>query len=76
MGTRSTDDSGLGLIGIRERVALVGGTVTIASASGQGTRIAITIPLRWREESGEDHPDAAAAIEPRMAPDALLEGGR
>lgn len=37
---------GLGLIGIRERVTLVGGTCRIESASGQGTRVVVELPLK------------------------------
>ncbi len=36
----------LGLVGIHERVALVGGKVTIESAPGQGTMMAVVIPIR------------------------------
>ena len=36
---------GLGLIGIRERVGALGGSLEISSAPGQGTDLAITIPL-------------------------------
>jgi len=36
---------GLGLLGIRERVAILGGTVQINSQPGQGTEITITVPL-------------------------------
>ena len=38
-------NAGLGLLGIRERAAIVGGTLVIDSAPGQGTRIALRIPL-------------------------------
>jgi signal transduction histidine kinase len=37
--------AGLGLLGIRERVSIAGGTLSIDSAPGRGTRIAIQIPL-------------------------------
>jgi signal transduction histidine kinase len=37
--------SGLGLLGIRERAAILHGTLVIDSAPGQGTRIALRIPL-------------------------------
>ena len=37
--------SGLGLLGMRERSAAAGGSVIIDSAPGQGTRIALRIPL-------------------------------
>jgi signal transduction histidine kinase len=36
---------GLGLLGLRERAAAAGGTLVIDSAPGQGTRIALRIPL-------------------------------
>jgi signal transduction histidine kinase len=36
---------GLGLLGIRERVAIAGGTLTVESAPGQGARIGLRIPL-------------------------------
>ncbi|MBI2884307.1 MAG: PAS domain S-box protein [Candidatus Methylomirabilis oxyfera] len=38
-------DRGLGLVGIRERLNAVGGRLQITSAPGQGTELAITIPL-------------------------------
>ena len=37
--------TGLGLLGMRERSANIGGSLTIDSALGQGTRIALRIPL-------------------------------
>jgi len=37
--------AGLGLLGIRERAAIAGGSLVIDSAPGQGTRIALRIPL-------------------------------
>ena len=42
MPPRST---GLGLLGIRERAANVGGTLVIDSAPGRGTRIILRVPL-------------------------------
>lgn len=45
----------LGLLGIRERVELLGGRVEIESKPGVGTRVGVTIPLG--EPRGEDpHP--------------------
>lgn len=38
-------ERGLGLIGIRERLDALGGRLRITSAPGQGTELAITIPL-------------------------------
>lgn len=34
-----------GLAGIRERVALLGGTFAVDSAPGGGTRVAVSLPL-------------------------------
>jgi len=39
---------GLGLLGMQERVALLGGELTIHSQPGQGTRVSIKIPLERR----------------------------
>ncbi|GGL11967.1 two-component sensor histidine kinase [Sphaerisporangium melleum] len=38
--------NGLGLVSIEERVTLMGGTVSITSEVGRGTRIEFTVPLR------------------------------
>lgn len=38
----------LGLVGLRERVEMVGGTVTLVSAPGRGTRVCAELPLRRR----------------------------
>ncbi len=38
-------ERGLGLIGIRERAAALGGTFAIRSAAGEGTEVLITIPM-------------------------------
>ncbi|MBI2954878.1 MAG: GAF domain-containing protein [Chloroflexi bacterium] len=37
--------SGLGLLGMRERVELLGGTFTVHSSPGSGTRLTIEVPL-------------------------------
>jgi len=42
----------LGLLGMRERAALLGGRVNISSAPGKGTTVTAWIPLRLPEESG------------------------
>jgi signal transduction histidine kinase len=43
--TPESSGRGLGLLGIRERVELLGGKVTIDSAPGQGTRVAVSVPI-------------------------------
>ncbi len=40
-----TSGSGLGLFGMRERLALVGGDVQVQSARGKGTKITARVPL-------------------------------
>lgn len=40
-----TQGSGLGLFGMRERLALVGGDLVIESSYGQGTRVIARVPL-------------------------------
>jgi len=42
----------LGLVGMRERAAMLGGGVSISSAPGKGTSVIAWIPLRPPEESG------------------------
>jgi two-component system sensor histidine kinase DegS len=48
---------GLGLLGIKERVSLVKGKVTIKSELGRGTVIRLAIPKNSAEEKGEDDKD-------------------
>jgi signal transduction histidine kinase len=45
-------DSGLGLVGMRERIDLFGGAYRIETAPGQGTRLWVEIPLN---ERGQPH---------------------
>ncbi|GCD32603.1 two-component sensor histidine kinase [Streptomyces chrestomyceticus JCM 4735] len=42
--------TGFGLVGMRERVHLVGGSVHIDSGPGRGTRLTVTVPRGHREE--------------------------
>jgi len=42
----NTAGRGLGLIGMRERLDTVGGTLSISSAAGRGTTLVVTIPCR------------------------------
>jgi two-component system CheB/CheR fusion protein len=44
----------LGLLGMRERVALVGGTLTIESTPGRGSTVFARIPLPADEEENSD----------------------
>jgi len=42
----------LGLLGMRERLEMVGGKFTVASARGKGTTVLVQIPLRDRPRGG------------------------
>lgn len=44
-GGRQSNDTRLGLFGMRERLALIGGEVQIESARGSGTKIIARVPL-------------------------------
>lgn len=55
-GDAAPADHGFGIAGIRERVALVGGTAELAPADGGGALLRVDVPLA---ETGED-PEASA----------------
>jgi signal transduction histidine kinase len=42
---RAADARGLGLIGVRERVANLGGRLRVESGAGTGTRLTVELPL-------------------------------
>lgn len=45
MAVSASKEAGLGLFGMRERMALVGGQLTIESAPGRGTTVTACVPL-------------------------------
>jgi len=45
---RIVDTKSLGLVGIRERVLLLGGEAAISGEPGRGTRVRVTLPLGER----------------------------
>ena len=47
-------DSGLGLLGMRERASLVGGTLEIESAPNQGATIFARVPVSFSEEGAAE----------------------
>jgi signal transduction histidine kinase len=49
VGHDKLDRRGLGLLGMKERVTLLGGTLNICSTQNQGTQIEIRIPLAKTE---------------------------
>jgi signal transduction histidine kinase len=50
-GINTKSKRGLGLLGMKERVLLIGGEIEISSEPGLGTQISIRIPLRLPEEA-------------------------
>jgi two-component system NarL family sensor kinase len=48
----------LGLAGMQERAALLGGRVTIRSRPGDGTLIEASLPYREESEEGREHATA------------------
>ena len=51
---------GFGLIGVRERVTLTGGTLSIDSAPGAGTTLEATLPTRRRSSEPSSRVDVAS----------------
>jgi len=49
------NDKGLGLVGMRERAALVGGTAEVESQPGEGTRVIVRIPTPPPAQKGKAH---------------------
>jgi PAS domain S-box-containing protein len=48
---RPTRQGGLGLYGLHERVALLGGTLALDTAPGQGVRLTVAVPVQGKSES-------------------------
>lgn len=57
----SATSSGFGLVGMRERVDLLKGTLTIDSASGAGTTVRAQVPAMHREPAPGQGPSSPAA---------------
>jgi signal transduction histidine kinase len=45
----AAETAGFGVAGMRERVELLDGRLTLSSAAGEGTTVTATLPLSWRE---------------------------
>jgi signal transduction histidine kinase len=54
---------GLGLLGMRERVSQLGGTVHIDSGFGRGTRLEVSIPVAEHRLTGAPSAEQTAALE-------------
>jgi signal transduction histidine kinase len=55
VATPSESGQGLGLLGMRERVEILGGTLVLDSAPGSGTRVAFTVPVPEEETPRAAH---------------------
>ncbi|WP_417726248.1 ATP-binding protein [Roseovarius sp.] len=66
--TRSFGGTGLGLAVSRQLVALMGGTLSLSSREGQGTRFDITLPLIPQEASGRGLRAAPLALPNQKPP--------
>ncbi len=54
----SPSGRGLGILGMRERLALVGGSAEVVSSVGEGTRVVLSVPFPEEERLVQDpHPD-------------------
>jgi len=59
-GRGGIERSGNGLVGMRERLAALGGEVLIESPPGDGTRLTLCVPLRHEESVALPSPGAGA----------------
>jgi signal transduction histidine kinase len=48
LAVRRSEAGGMGMLGMSERAALVGGTVTFSSRPGSGTTVRVEVPLRTK----------------------------
>jgi signal transduction histidine kinase len=51
VATPSETGQGLGLLGMRERIEILGGTLTLDSSPGEGTHVSFTVPVPREEPS-------------------------
>lgn len=58
----ASESGGLGLRGIQERVQRLKGSVEIVSASGQGTRLIVQIPISEMDSMSSDEQEARSQI--------------
>jgi signal transduction histidine kinase len=58
---RPARSTGLGLLGMRERAAIAGGSLTIDSSPGRGTRVVLLIPLAAPAPPEQKHPKEVPA---------------
>jgi len=54
LGTKTPDDGGFGLTGMRERAVALGGSMTMESRRGRGTQLRIVLPCCAKESSSPE----------------------
>ena len=54
----ATKKKSFGLLGMRERAAMLGGSIDVTSSTQQGTTVRVCIPIKRDEESGDWPMDA------------------
>jgi CheY-like chemotaxis protein len=67
-GNHQLPTSGYGLFSIRERMSLMGGTLTLHSAPGQGTRVTICLPYASQPSPAEIPPSDRGVLSSVTAP--------
>jgi len=67
---------GLGLLGMHERLELLGGVLRIESRHGQGTRIVMQAPLRWADGTGGEASSTPEPGAPGASPSGIADGAR
>jgi signal transduction histidine kinase len=55
VATPSETGQGLGLLGMRERIEILGGTLTLDSSPGAGPHVAFTVPVPREEPARAAH---------------------
>jgi PAS domain S-box-containing protein len=63
--------AGLGLLSLRERVSYMGGSLTIESAPGKGSRFQLSVPLKLTRSTGLQIPAPAARREQAHPPEKI-----
>ncbi|MBI2941905.1 MAG: sensor histidine kinase [Chloroflexi bacterium] len=71
---KTTGRISTGLIGMRERARLLGGTLEVSSIEGRGTMVRLRIPLHSAEHSADWAHSAAAALTPYPSPPGTRSG--
>ena len=63
---KNKKDSSLGMVNLRERAALIEGTMNLDSAKGKGTKISVAIPLKGMPETQPEPAFQASAPRPAI----------